>query len=154
MATMHQILVAIDLSEMAPTILDRALMLAQAFDAHLVVVHVVQDLSVYMGMALDIVPLAEWLPRREAAAREQLQALCEAAFDSSIAYDTELLNGHPVAEIHRVIQERGVDCLVMGAHGSDRPEHQFFGSTAERLLHLMPCLIVIVPASRADKAAP
>ena len=103
------------------------------------VVHVVQDLSVYMGMALDIVPLAEWLPRREAAAREQLQALCEAAFDNSIAYDMELLNGHPVAEIHRVIQERGVDCLVMGADGSDRPEHQFFGSTAERLLHLMPC---------------
>jgi nucleotide-binding universal stress UspA family protein len=154
MATIRRLLVAIDLSDISTTILDHAQSLAQAWGAHVVVVHVVQDLSAYMGMALDIVPLAEWLPRRELAARDQLQALCNAVFDSPLAYDAVVLTGHPVAEIHREIQERGVDCLVIGAHGDDRAEHRLFGSTAERLLHLMPCLTVIVPPSCVGKAAP
>ena len=150
MATIRQILVAIDLSDIAPTILDHAQSLAQCWGAHVVVVHVVQDLSAYMGMALDIVPIAEWLPRREADARDQLKVFCDAAFDSPQGYDAVVLTGHPVAEIHRLIQERGVDCLVIGAHGSERPEHRLFGSTAERLVHLMPCLTVIVPPTRAS----
>jgi nucleotide-binding universal stress UspA family protein len=151
MVMIRQILVAVDLSDMAPTVLEHAQSLAQAWDAHVVVAHVVQDLSAYMGMALDIVPLAEWLPRRETAAHEQLQRLCDEVFESGGAYEIVVLNGHPVAEIHRTIQERDIDCLVIGAHGSERPEHPLFGSTAERLLHLMPCLTVVVPTSSVSE---
>jgi len=49
MATIRQILVAVDLSDITPTILDYAQSLAQAWRAQVLVVHVLQDLSVYMG---------------------------------------------------------------------------------------------------------
>jgi len=39
--------------------------------------------------------------------------------------------------------------LVIGAHSAEKPEHQIFGSTAERLLHQMLCPTVVIPPHRA-----
>jgi nucleotide-binding universal stress UspA family protein len=61
-----------------------------------------------------------------------------------------VLAGRPIVEISRVIRELEVDCLVIGAHSLDKPEHPRFGSTAERLLHHIQCPTMVIPPQRVD----
>jgi nucleotide-binding universal stress UspA family protein len=56
-----------------------------------------------------------------------------------------------VVEIHQLVRQYAVDCLVLGAHSTDKPEHQLFGSTAERLLQQTACPIFMVPPRQASE---
>mgnify|MGYP003694620817 CR=1 FL=1 len=54
MVNIRIILVAIDFSDLSPTVLDYACSLAMAWKARLLVVHVVHDLSYFAGFTLRI----------------------------------------------------------------------------------------------------
>ena len=66
-------------------------------------------------------------------------------------YETVVVTGRPVVEIHQLVRQYAVDCLVLGAHSTDKPEHQLFGSTAERLLQQTACPIFMVPPRQASE---
>jgi nucleotide-binding universal stress UspA family protein len=149
-ATTH-ILAAVDLSDTAPTVIAYAFDLAQLHNARFTVLHVVHDLSYYSGVFITGKPLATLQHDLEVEARERLDALCQEACkdaSSDAAFTADIVTGRPVAEVHHAIVERGVDCLVIGAHSIDKPEHQLFGSTAERLLHQIRCPTIVVPPDR------
>ncbi len=109
--------------------------LAEVWKARLTVLHVVHDLSYYSGVFMTDKPLNTLQHDLETAANERLDAWREEVCGSDSACEALVLVGRPLAEISRIIRELEVDCLVIGAHSIDKPEHQLFGSTAERLLH-------------------
>ena len=142
------ILVAIDCSDLSPTVLDYAYSLAMAWKARLLVVHVVHDLSYFTGIYLADTPLPELQHRLENEAHERLLSLCQTTLGAHIPYETLIVTGRPVPEIRALMQQRRVDCLVIGAHSTDKPEHQLFGSTADRLINQSPYPIFVIPPRR------
>lgn len=148
---MTHILAAVDLSDTALTVISYAFNLAQLHQAHFTVLHVVHDLSYYSGVFITGDPLATLQHNLEVEARERLDELCQEACKDGpqdATYTADIVTGRPVAEIHQAMVERGADCLVIGAHSVDKPEHQLFGSTAERLLHQIRCPTIVVPPDR------
>jgi nucleotide-binding universal stress UspA family protein len=148
---MRVILVAIDFSDLSPTVMEYACSLAMECQARLLVVHVVHDLSYFTGIYHTDTPLPELQQRLEAEAHERLEALCQSQLETQVPYETVVVTGRPVVEIHHLVRQYAVDCLVLGAHSTDKPEHQLFGSTAERLLQHTACPILMIPPRQASE---
>jgi len=148
MTEIKHVLAAIDLSEAGLRVVAYAQHMAQTWNAHLTVLHIVHDLSYYSGVFITATPLDTLQHNLEIEAREQMADICAEACGNETACDTIVVTGRPVAEIQRVIREHGIDCLVIGSHSIDKPEHQLFGSTAERLLHQMLCPTFVIPPAR------
>ncbi len=142
---MRSILVAIDLSELSSRVLGYASSLALAWQARLLVVHVVYDLAYFTSIYHTDASLPALQQRLEAEAYEHLEALCQSYIDAQVSYETLVLTDRPVVAIHELVRQHAVECLVLGAHSTDKMEHQLFGSTAERLLHQISCPIFIIP---------
>jgi nucleotide-binding universal stress UspA family protein len=145
------VLVAIDFSDISETVMDYAHSLAVAWNARLLVVHVVHDLSYFTGIYITDTPLPDLQQRLEAEARERLDALCQTVLSDQVRYEAVVETGRPVVEISRLAREHGVDCLVIGAHSTDKPEHQLFGSTAQRLLHQPTCPVFMIPLRKSSE---
>ncbi len=139
------ILAAVDLSDATPQVIAYAHQMAESWNARLTVLHVVHDLSYYSGVFITSTPLSTLQHDLEAEANEHLAACCEDICGSDSACQPLVLAGRPIAEIARIVRELDVDCLVIGAHSMDKPEHQLFGSTAERLLRHIQCPTVVIP---------
>ena len=150
MITNLTVLAAVDLSDLSPTVLDYASRFAMAWCTPLLVVHVVPDLAYFRGVYISDTPLPELQLSLESEAHEQLHTLCQTVLNDQVDYEMLVVTGRPVAEISRLTQERQVDCLVLGAHATEKPEHQLFGSTAERLLNLNPCPILMIPPKKSS----
>jgi nucleotide-binding universal stress UspA family protein len=151
MVDMRLILVAIDFSDISTAVMDYARSLATVYDARLLVVHVVHDLSYFTGIYVTDIPLPELQQRLEAEARERLNAMCQASLGEQLPYDEVVVTGRPVAEINRLVREHEVDCLIIGAHSIDKPEHQLFGSTVQRLLHQALCPVLMIPPHKSSE---
>ncbi len=139
------ILAAVDLSDATPQVIAYARQLAEVWKARLTVLHVVHDLSYYSGVFITSTPLNTLQHDMEADANERVQAWCEDASDSDVTCEPLVVSGRPIAEIARIIRDLEVDCLVIGSHSMDKPEHQLFGGTAERLLHHIQCPTMVIP---------
>lgn len=150
MATMRTIMAAIDLSALSSVVMDYASSMALVWHAQLLVVHVVHDLAYFTGVYISDTPLPELQQRLESEAQERLQTLCQSALDDRVTYEIVIVTGRPIVEIQRLMREQHVDCLVMGTHSTDKPEHQLFGSTAERLIQQSSCPILMVPPRKSS----
>ncbi|MBM3225502.1 MAG: universal stress protein [Candidatus Tectomicrobia bacterium] len=151
MINFRVILVAIDFSDLSPTVMAYASSLATACEARLIVLHVVHDLSYFTGIYHTNTPLPELQQQLEAEAHERLDALCQSQLSSALSYEALVVTGRPMVEIQQIIRQYAVDCLVLGAHSTDKPEHQLFGSTAERLLQYTICPIFMVPPRQSSE---
>ena len=151
MIRIRRILVAIDFSDLSAAVMDYACSLAVAWEASLCVVHVVHDLSYFIGIYHADTPLPELQQRLEAEAHERLEALCQSQIETRVPYETVVVTGRPVVAIYQLVRQHAIDCLVLGAHSSDKPEHQLFGSTAERLLQQISCPIFMIPPRQASE---
>jgi nucleotide-binding universal stress UspA family protein len=145
MVSIRTVMAAVDLSDLSSRVLDYAYSLAASCDARLVLVHVVHDLEYFTGVYVSDTPVSELQHRLESEASEHLQALCQTARGAEIPFEILVATGRPVTEISRLMKQYDADCLVIGAHSAEKPEHQLFGSTAERLIQLSPCPIFMIP---------
>jgi len=58
--------------------------------------------------------------------------------------ETHLLVGHPVKAISEFIKAKGFDVLVIGYVGHSQVYSMLIGGTAERLVRLAPCTVIVV----------
>lgn len=61
-----------------------------------------------------------------------------------VRIETHLLVGHPVKAISEFIKANGFDALVIGYVGHSQIFSMLIGGTAERLVRLAPCTVVVV----------
>ncbi|MBB3010055.1 universal stress protein [Cupriavidus alkaliphilus] len=143
----HRILVAMDGGAASELALDQAMVIAQACDAEVEVVYVIDDRSPFMDVAgLDPVRLVEDLTIAGesvlAAARGRLAA-------GHVRHVTRLL-GKPMVEgdiamtIATEANAWGADLIVMGTHGRKGVRRLVMGSVARGVLAeaLAPVLLV------------
>lgn len=72
------------------------------------------------------------------------QAKREAAEKGLSDVDMVLTNGDPAAQILRCIENRDVDCVVMGSRGLSDMRALFLGSVSHKVLNRAPCTCIAV----------
>lgn len=140
MSTYKKVLVAIDLTEEAPQVLDKAKAMSEAQGAELMLVHVVEPVGYAYGgdIPMDLTELQDQLDK---AAREQMAAYGR---QYGVAEEHQVVTvGRPESEIHRLAKEEGVDLVIVGSHGR-KGFQLLLGSTANGVLHGTECDVLAV----------
>ena len=115
--------------------------LARADGAKITIVHVVE--RVEGGGAVG-------LPRRadeaevQAQLREQAEALEQEGFSASLEIRGDV-GARPAHEIVTVARDAAADLIVAGSRGHTAIGGLLLGSVTNRLLHISPCPVLVVP---------
>ncbi len=135
-----RILLAIDLTEESAQVSQRAQAIANAFNAELHVMHVIEPLSLAYGgdVPMDLSAVQEQIHTQ---AQAQLTEYCQQL--GVPAAQQHLVFGRPESEIHRLAKELQIQLVVVGSHGRHGLA-LLLGSTANSVLHGAPCDVLAV----------
>jgi nucleotide-binding universal stress UspA family protein len=145
MIALKNVLVATDFSEPSDAALAYGRELAQAFDATLHVLHVVENLAA--RAASDAYPMMLPTMQRdlEDAAWNRLEGILTSADRQTLAAKPVVRVGlQPAGEIVEYAREARIDLIVMGTHGRGAVAHLLMGSVAERVVRIAPCPVLTV----------
>lgn len=144
MIDLKRILVASDFSEHALHALKYAAAFAQAFQAEVLVCHVLQK----PDFLSQLPPVGEGyfppdLPElQEKHARVQCeQQLAKVSLSSA---RVSLRTGSPPVEIVQLAKDEDVDLIILGTHGRNAVAQFLLGSVAERVVRTAPCPVLTV----------
>jgi len=150
------ILVATDFSECAGTAFNVAKSLAQRFGAKLVLLQVIQQ-TVVSRVAEHLKAQPDsLLPEFREEAQRQLDDFLGRHGRGSLEVSSMVTVGIPFQEIAVIARDLAADLIVMGGYGKSGRgpiEEVFFGSTAEKVVRLLPCPVLCVPWEGLDKQA-
>ncbi|HET7711123.1 MAG TPA: universal stress protein [Thermoanaerobaculia bacterium] len=146
------ILVPTDLSDSAGRALRYASGLAEAFDAHLLVIYAdpfipATDFTIGAAGVFDY--------SRQAlmdGARETLQAHAEQHIAASIPFDLRVLIGTPVETILELAQNSGANLVVMGTHGRTGVRRLLLGSVTEAVMREAAVPVIAVHEDSPDES--
>ncbi len=145
MIDLRRILVPTDFSKHSANALRYAVALAEKFGAELHLLHVVQDLAVFVPDAVSgatpVVPPVEQLT---AAVREALDRVVRENGLERFTVCRDVREGAPFQEIIRFAREKEIDLIVMGTHGRGGLAHVLLGSVSERVVRKSPCPVLTV----------
>jgi nucleotide-binding universal stress UspA family protein len=142
----RRILVPIEHSPTSQRGLDEALNLAKAFDASLVLLHVIEYLPMMVDMTGSAVIEQVSTEMRKAGER-LLERAHDAARSAGVASEAHLEDSAAARVCDVIVQQardHQCDLIVMGTHGRRGVEHALLGSDAERVLRLAPCPVLLV----------
>jgi nucleotide-binding universal stress UspA family protein len=152
---LQAILVATDFSECAGAAFRMAKKLGERFEAKLVLLHVIdQRLVLRLAEYLKVNPdnLVQDLRER---AQQQLGEFLKHWQTDGLEVESMVAVGSPFQEIAVIARELEVDLVALGGYGRGgrgRLEELFFGSTAEKVVRLLPCPVLCVPlAGKEDR---
>ena len=148
------ILVATDFSNCAGAAFKVAKNLARQFGAKIVLLHVIQQRIVArVAEHLKVEP-DSLLPGFREEAQLRLDAFLQECGCHNLEITSMVTVGIPFQEIAVVARDLAADLIVMGGYGrSGRGpiETVFFGSTAEKVVRLLPCPVLCVPWEGLEK---
>lgn len=142
-----KILVGIDGSEQAKNALDRAINLAQALNATLLLATVVDDRALAMAMSNtgNYVMTPNMRDDLMAHAKETMANYVATAKEAGVKFEAKILIGDHKLELAKDIPDaEGIDAIVIGATGLTRVERVFIGSTASYIMNNATCDVIIV----------
>ena len=148
MAAYRSIMLAVDLTEESNEVAQRAVAIAQANDATLHVVHVIEPLSLAYGgdVPMDLSTIQDQIHDQ---ARSHLSEFC-AALNVPEARQ-HLIFGRPESEIQRISEAEGADLIVVGSHGRHGLA-LLLGSTANGVLHGATCDVLAVRVGSLEES--
>ncbi len=138
------ILFPTDFSQGARAAMDHAISLARDYNARLILLYVIQDISIaewYIPSSLSVNDLVEDM--QKSAWKEMDKWAAEV---SAKVKDVEktVVRGVPFVEIIRTAKDRNADMIVIGTHGRTGIDHMLFGSTAEKVVRKAACPVLTV----------
>jgi nucleotide-binding universal stress UspA family protein len=127
--------------------LERAVTCLAPEGGKVVVLHVI-DLHL-LEHTLCLFPKAEEADvrtRLRQQARQQYAQLASGIENEKVECELLIVEGQPFLKIVRFARDLDVDMIVMAVHrGPEHLEQFLFGSTAERVMRIAPCPVLIVP---------
>jgi nucleotide-binding universal stress UspA family protein len=142
---MKTILVPVDFSRVSEAVVNEAATLAQALDARVLLLTVVQPPAV-LGDYAGAVDIAEITAAGEKNAARQLDHLADKLKNRFITMESLQLTGPPVMHIIEQAEKNGADYIVMGSHGHTALYDLLVGSTTHGVLMRAKCPVIVVPA--------
>ncbi len=145
MIDLKRILLPTDFSKHSQNALAYATAFAEKFGAEIVLLHVVQDLAVFIPEAVSVSPpIAPPVEQFTAAARASLQQVAVENKLERFGVQVEVREGTPFYEIIQVAREKNVDLIIMGTHGRGGLTHVLLGSVTEKVVRKAPCPVLTV----------
>lgn len=139
----RHILAPTDFSEPSEAALVHAVSLAQAFDAQLTILHVIEPGFETGALSYGIQPdLAQYVEKAQDAASKQLDEWARKVSECDV--EILLKRGTASVEIVRTAIEDACDVIVIGTHGRTGFRDLIFGSTAERVVRKAHCPVLTV----------
>jgi universal stress protein A len=145
MIDLHRILVPTDFSTHSHNALTYAAAFAEKFGAELYLLHVVQDLALFIPEAVSVAPPAmPPIEQMTAGVREALERVVLENDLNRFTVHCEVREGTPFYEIIQFAKEANVDLIIMGTHGRSGLAHVLLGSVTERVVRKAPCPVLTV----------
>lgn len=142
---MKRILHPSDFSSASAPAFKRAVEMARAERAELVIVHVLSPVVPVMGDGYISARAYDDLVKSiRAAAQKRLDALRARAAKAGVRASTMLLEGSAHEQIRRAARSKRARLIVMGTHGRGALGRLFLGSVAERVIGTAPCPVLTV----------
>jgi len=136
----RKILVAYDGSDGARAALRVGIGLARALDAELCSISVEEHLPHY---AATVGEVRETKERVDAYFHALAKEARDQALLAGLELQTEIRQGHEVETIVTYARQGGFDLLVAGYHGHSRIFERVMGSTAQSIVRLSPCSVLL-----------
>lgn len=143
------ILVAVDLSEDAETICNKAINIAQNHQAKLTIIYVAE---IFYQMSASYDPLFYPAYEDMVIDEEEILKISESRMDDlikslniddNIELEHKVIMGIPKTEVVELAEQNQVDLIVCGSHGRHGIE-LLLGSTANAILHHAPCDVLAI----------
>ena len=148
------ILVAVDFSDTASEALRQALRLADALDARVDLVHVIEEPFRPVGDGYTLRPVYEVEAGTEERLRESLHEFyLEAGGLTTMLGSVEVVLGFPARVIGEVAGRLKTNLVVLGTKGLRGLGHLVMGSVAEAVVRTAPCPVLTVKTAAARSAA-
>lgn len=147
---LKKIVLPLDGSESAATIVPWVLELASKTNSSLVLVTAVQQVGVW-----DATLTMQVMEREEELAEQYLQEQAEELRAAGAEVETRICRGEAAEAVLSVAEEVGADLLAMSTRGRSGVGRWLFGSTASRILQVSPVPVLMLhPKTGEDKGAP
>lgn len=143
----HKLLVPVDGSPFANRAVDAAIELAKCWNASILLVHVIRDLSLPREI-LEMIAAGEITAGRLQILKDSAAIILDNAADRChkaglTDVSKECLRGDPPTMILDYAVQNGVDLIVLGQRGL-QPHNDLLGGVARKLVNIttIPCLVV------------
>jgi nucleotide-binding universal stress UspA family protein len=146
MTAFRRILHPTDFSRASAPARRRAVALARACRAPLVLLHVMTPPSPFIGEGTPPSSYADLLILARRSARRRLAAALARVRRESVRAQGIFVEGLPADEILRAARRARADLIVMGTHGRTGVSRVFMGSVAERVVRESRCPVLTVRA--------
>jgi nucleotide-binding universal stress UspA family protein len=161
------ILLPTDFSEGSQAALEHATMLANAFNAKVVVLHVIESIAATMTETMQRVDTEAMLKNMgqlpqvlevyalvRRAVEPALDKVVQDLRKAGVSASRELAEGSAYEQIVAHGRAAHADLIVMGTHGRRGVNRLFIGSVAERVVRLAPCPVLTVRPPHGGQAPP
>jgi len=141
MTMIKQLLVAVDGSDRSQGVVQKALEMAHAFNAKILLVHVRPKVPDFFGH-----PNYQQILDKYMENADQVVAPYEKILKSSgLQYDVLILEGDPSQMIHEAASIEKCDLVVMGTRGLSNIQGMALGSVSHKVLYGTSCMVLLVP---------
>lgn len=144
MNEIKKILIPVDFSANAPKLLKSAVYFTKQFQAHLVIIFVVQSFEDYSGFFVPHMPIAQFEEEMLKSAEKKMEAFLHENLDESVDSESVVRRGDVAEELIDYAAERNIDMIIMGTHGYKGLEKVLFGSVAEKVVKTAPCPVLTI----------
>lgn len=141
----RRILCPLDFSENSEHALKYAAAFASAYDAELILLHVVEP-PVYAIPSYPVVSefSAETLKEVKEYSEQHMHKMRDLYAANVRLVREEITAGLPFLEIINMAKGTGSDLIVLGTHGRTGLAHMLIGSVAEKVVRKAPCPVLTV----------
>jgi nucleotide-binding universal stress UspA family protein len=136
----RKILVPIDFSPHSNEVMKYASAIAKAFNATIILMHVVDSATYSVTDTFNVVDRRRPL---ETIARTLLDNWAE-QINGGVSVQPYLATGFAYQEILKKTEKDQVDLIVMGTHGRTGLGHFLLGSVTEKVVRMAPCPVLTV----------
>ena len=146
---LEKILVPVDFSECSKEGARYASAFATNVGADLLVMHVTHPAN-FMAMDANSIP-PEWpelVKTARLAAEDELDELVNFLPLVGISAETQVVVGTPIEKLVEASARPDIDMVITSTHGYTGLRHALLGSTAEQLVRLARCPVLVVPSHR------
>jgi nucleotide-binding universal stress UspA family protein len=141
MATIKQVLVAVDESDRSQSVVQKALEMARAFDAKILLLYVRPKIQDFIGHPYYQKILDKYMLQADLVVEPHKQTLEE----SDVEYEVLILEGEPAEMIQEASVIEKCDLVVMGTRGLSNIQGMALGSVSHKVLHGATCMVLLVP---------
>lgn len=145
-ASIGHILVPLDGSPLAESVLPVAVVLSRAFAARLTLLHVLESPHGGRAVPRPVDPL-EWEMTHTEVAR-YLELRRQQLSEQGLTPAVEIVQGRPAEQILQTARERGADLVALASHGASGTNAWTRSATAERIIALADTSILVLPTHR------